>query len=100
MGYLYAYTKPSYLTHPDNHFRCAIKIGYTSRTPEERIKEQDSTSDAEPLLLQGQWQIPDELGEFDVVTREKLTKRFQEVRQFVLDNAHNLKNPMFDITTK
>lgn len=34
------------------------------------------------------------------VTREKLTKRFQEVRQFVLDNAHNLKNPMFDITTK
>lgn len=33
-------------------------------------------------------------------TREKLIKRFQEVRKFVMDNAHNLKDPMFDITTK
>jgi hypothetical protein len=34
------------------------------------------------------------------ITREKLTKRFQEVRKFVMDNAHNLKDPMFDISTK
>ena len=34
------------------------------------------------------------------VTREKLVKRFQEVRKFVMDNAANLKDPLFDITTK
>lgn len=75
MGYIYAYTKQSYIDHADAHFSGAIKIGYTSRTPEERIKEQDSTSDAEPLLLQGQWQIPDALGEFDVAVHAYLEKQ-------------------------
>lgn len=75
MGYIYAYTKQSYIDHQDDHFRGAIKIGYTSRTPDERIKEQDSTSDAEPLILQGQWQIADALGEFDVVVHAYLEKQ-------------------------
>jgi hypothetical protein len=34
------------------------------------------------------------------VDAKKLTKRFQDVRKFVMDNAHNLKNPLFDISTK
>ncbi len=34
------------------------------------------------------------------VTPEKLVKRFQEVRTFVMNNAANLKDPLFDITTK
>lgn len=34
------------------------------------------------------------------VTTAKLIKRFQEVRAFIMENAGNLKDPMFDITTK
>ncbi len=34
------------------------------------------------------------------VDHQKLVARFREVRKFVMDNAHNLKNPLFDISNK
>jgi len=34
------------------------------------------------------------------VTEEELIKRFHQVRTFIMNNASDLKDPMFDITTK
>lgn len=58
MNIIYAYTRNSYLTHQESRYRYQIKVGQTSRTPEQRVREQE-TSSCEELILLWSWIVPD-----------------------------------------
>lgn len=72
MAYIYAYTKPAYVTHNDKQYQSLVKIGHTYRTPEERIKEQDGTSEPEEFVVLKSFEVADDLGEFDLVIHQRL----------------------------
>lgn len=72
MAYIYVYTKPAYVTHGDKQYQSLVKIGHTYRTPEERIKEQDGTSEPEEFIVLKTFEVDNVYGEFDLVVHRTL----------------------------
>lgn len=61
MGYIYAYTDEIKQTHQDDKYNRQIKVGWTINQPEDRVNQQDGTSQSVPLILLDYWDIGDTL---------------------------------------
>ena len=69
MNTIYAYSIQTYLDIEKNWF----KVGQTKGAAPKRVKQQDGTSNAEPLLLQQDWRVP------NAITDYKLHKHFESM---------------------
>lgn len=68
MRTIYAYSTKTIDDHPDEEIGKYLKVGDTSRTADERIDEQDGTSQYEPLLKKLELQVPDHIRDYNIHT--------------------------------
>jgi hypothetical protein len=89
MKYIYLYTTETYAT------KNWYKIGGTSIKPQKRIRQQDKTSNPEPLIMIACWEAPKE------VTDQTIHKKLNEYGFFKLRSNREWyelsKNPKRDI---
>jgi hypothetical protein len=80
MKYIYAYTKPVYLYNSDSFYFNLVKIGETVLDPLDRISQQDDTSDPEPPVPIGIWEVDDSLrdGMVHSFLEERGYKKFRQ----------------------